>query len=77
MTEKEKVYMSKYIYFLYIPFIWIVFLMPIISGLYPVLIFMNSAKVVIQRLHNKMNEQKSEIKFEIFQLIIQNEGAAA
>lgn len=38
---------------------------------------MNSAKVVIQRLHNKMNEQKSEIKFEIFQLIIQNEGDAA
>lgn len=38
---------------------------------------MNSSIVVIQRLHNKMNEPKSEIKFEIFQLIIQNEGAAA
>lgn len=69
--------MSKYIYFLYIPSIWIVLLMPIISGWYPVLIFINSAKVVIQRLHNKMNDQKSEIKFEIFQLIIQNEGDAA
>lgn len=51
--------------------------MPTISGLYPVLIFINNAKIVIQRLRNKMNEQKSAIKFEIFQLIIQNEGASA
>lgn len=51
--------------------------MPTISGLYPVLIFINIVKIVIQRLHNKMNEQKSVIKFEISQLIIQNEGASA
>lgn len=47
------------------------------SVLYSVLIFMNSARFVIQRLLNKMNEQKSEIKFENFQLILKNEGAAA
>lgn len=51
--------------------------MPTISGLYLVLIFINSAKVLIQRLHNKMNEQKSEIRFEMFLLIIQNKGTAA
>lgn len=47
------------------------------SVLYSVLIFMNSVRFVIQRLLNKMNEQKSEIKFENFQLILKNEGAAA
>lgn len=77
MTEKEKVYMSEYICFLYTPSIQTVLQMPTISGLYSVLIFMNSARVVIRRLHNKMNEQKREIKFEIFQLIVKNEGAAA
>lgn len=74
-TEKGKACISKYICFLYIPSIWIVPLLSAISGLYPLLIFMNSAKDVIQTLNNKKNEQKSEIKFENFRLITQNEDA--